>query len=117
LPKQIVARKNKLQKFAEIRQFPNVYECYEVQQPVLTASVGHTVDLKGQWAATHFGNRQPITLELACGGGEYVIGLAAAYPERNFIGVDVKGNRLWTGAHAALQQQLNKFRRFLHRQK
>jgi tRNA (guanine-N7-)-methyltransferase len=107
LPKQIVARINKLQKFAEIREFPNVYECYEVQQPVLTAGVGRTVDLKGQWAATHFGNQQPITLELACGGGEYVIGLATAYPERNFIGVDVKGNRLWAGAKTALAQQLH----------
>jgi tRNA (guanine-N7-)-methyltransferase len=101
-----VARKNKLKKFAELLAFPNVYECYDVQRPVLTAALGHTVDMKGQWGSAHFGNTQPITLELACGGGEYVLGLAQAYPERNFIGVDIKGNRLWTGAQAALAQQL-----------
>jgi tRNA (guanine-N7-)-methyltransferase len=60
------------------------------------------VDLKGRWKETHFRNDHPITLELACGGGEYTIGLARLFPERNFIGVDVKGNRLHAGAKEAV---------------
>jgi len=65
------------------------------------------VDLKGNWATTHFNNNNPITLELACGGGEYTVGLARKFPDRNFIGVDVKGNRLWKGAKTALEEGLN----------
>ncbi len=64
------------------------------------------VDLKGKWAQEHFKNDYPITLELACGGGEYTVGLARKFPERNFIGVDVKGNRLWKGAKTALDEGL-----------
>lgn len=64
------------------------------------------VDLKGKWAKEHFNNANPITLELACGGGEYTVGLAHNFPDRNFIGVDVKGNRLWKGAKTALEASL-----------
>jgi len=101
-----MARKNKLRKFAEILAFPNVYECYNVQQPSLTGAGMQTVDLKGKWNQLHFHNNQLITLELACGGGEYTVGLARQFRERNFIGVDVKGNRLWKGAKTALEQGL-----------
>ncbi len=101
-----MGRKNKLRKFAEVLSFPNVYECYNVQQPVLTGVGMQEVDLKGQWKAKHFGNDHPITLELACGGGEYTVALAREFPERNFIGVDVKGNRIWKGAKKALTEQL-----------
>lgn len=65
------------------------------------------VDLKGNWSKTHFQNDNPITLELACGGGEYTVGLARNFPDRNFIGVDVKGNRLWKGAKTAMEEGLN----------
>lgn len=65
------------------------------------------VDLKGQWAEKHFKNNHPTTLELACGGGEYTVSLARTFPERNFIGVDVKGNRLWKGAKTALEEGLH----------
>lgn len=99
-----MARKNKLRKFAEILAFPNVYECYDVKQPSLTGAGMQTVDLKGKWKVQHFRNDHPITLELACGGGEYTVGLARQFPERNFIGVDIKGNRLWKGAKDALEQ-------------
>jgi tRNA (guanine-N7-)-methyltransferase len=101
-----VARKNKLRKFAEVLAFPNVYECYNVQQPQLVGEGMTPVDLRGNWNKTHFKNDNPITLELACGGGEYTVGLAQIFPDRNFIGVDVKGNRLWKGAKTALESGL-----------
>lgn len=102
-----MARKNKLRKFAEVLSFPNVYECYSVQQPQLVGAGMVPVDLKGRWAQDHFKNDHLITLELACGGGEYTVGLARNFPDRNFIGVDVKGNRLWKGAKTALEEGLN----------
>ncbi len=102
-----MARKNKLRKFAEVLSFPNVYECYNIQEPQLVGVGMEPVDLKGNWARKHFQNENPITLELACGGGEYTVGLAQNFPDRNFIGVDVKGNRLWKGAKTALEAGLN----------
>lgn len=101
-----MGRKNKLRKFAEILSFPNVYECYNVQQATLVGVGMEPVDLKGRWNAAHFKNEHPITLELACGGGEYTVALARQFPERNFIGVDVKGNRIWKGARQALAENL-----------
>lgn len=98
-----MGRKNKLRKFAEVLSFPNVYECYDVQHPTLVGAGMEEIDLKGKWNELHFKNNRPITLELACGGGEYTVGLAQRFPERNFIGVDVKGNRLWKGAKTALE--------------
>ncbi len=102
-----MARKNKLRKFAEVRSFPNVYECYDFQQATLVGLGLEPVELKGKWQRDHFKNDNPITLELACGGGEYTVGLARLFPERNFIGVDVKGNRLHTGAKEALLEGLD----------
>ena len=101
-----MSRKNKLLKFAEILSYPNVYECYDFKEQVLVAAGMQKVDLKGRWQEVHFKNKQPITLELACGGGEYTVALARQFPERNFIGVDIKGNRLWKGAKQALTEQL-----------
>lgn len=101
-----VARKNKLRKFAEVLAFPNVYECYNVKQPQLVGAEMAPVELKGLWAQKHFQNQNPITLELACGGGEYTVSLARNFPDRNFIGVDIKGNRLWKGAKTALEEGL-----------
>ena len=63
-------------------------------------------DMKGKWNE-FFKNENPITLELACGKGEYTVGLGILHPERNFIGVDVKGNRMWVGARTALKENLN----------
>lgn len=102
-----MARKNKLRKFAEVLSFPNVYECYDVQRPALVGVGMEPVDLKGHWQEKHFKNNNPITLELACGGGEYTVGLARLFPDRNFIGVDVKGNRLHAGAKEALADGLH----------
>ncbi len=101
-----MSRKNKLQKFAEILSFPNVYECYDVQRPSLVGVDMQPVDLKGRWRQAHFGNENPIVLELACGRGEYTVALAQQFPQRNFIGVDIKGNRLWRGAKTALEIHL-----------
>lgn len=81
----------KLKRFGEIKTFPNVLEYPE--------------NMPGQWHS-FFKNNHPITLELACGKGEYTIGLAKMYPERNFMGVDIKGNRLWVGAKFAKENNL-----------
>ena len=81
----------KLQRFAEIETFPNVL-IYPENMP-------------GQWH-TFFKNNHPLTLELACGKGDYTLVLARRYPERNFLGVDLKGNRIWRGAKTALEEPL-----------
>ncbi len=102
-----MSRRNKLQKFAELLTFPNVYENYTPPDPELVGLHGEKVDMKGRWASAHFGDARPITLELACGRGEYTLGLARRFPQRNFVGVDVKGARIWKGAKAALDEGLN----------
>jgi tRNA (guanine-N7-)-methyltransferase len=102
-----MSKRNKLQKFAEVLQLPNVYENFDPHNPQLTAGYGRVVDLKGQWAAQHFGNDQAIVLELACGRGEYSLALARRNPERNFIGVDIKGARIWKGATIAQDEGLS----------
>jgi len=102
-----MSRRNKLQKFAEMLAFPNVYENFSFQDPVLTGLDGEPVDLKGHWNERHFLAGRPITLELACGGGEYTLGLARMYPGRHFIGVDIKGARIWKGACIALAEHLS----------
>lgn len=81
----------KLIRFAEIETFSNVLQYPE--------------NMAGKWH-DFFHNSSPITLELACGKGEYALGLGRLYPERNFIGVDVKGNRIWVGAKTALKENL-----------
>jgi tRNA (guanine-N7-)-methyltransferase len=81
----------KLQRFAEVSTFTNV-----LQYPENTA---------GNWK-NFFHNTNPITLELACGKGEYAVGLGRLFPDRNFLGVDLKGNRIWVGAKKALQENL-----------
>lgn len=101
-----MSRRNKLQKFAEVLAFPNVYENFDAKNPILTSTGGTTVHLKGKWSQQHFKNNNPITLELACGKGDYTLGLARLYPQRNFIGVDIKGARIWRGAKTALEENL-----------
>jgi tRNA (guanine-N7-)-methyltransferase len=81
----------KLIRFAELDTFPNV-----LQFPG---------DIAGKWGG-FFGNENPITLELACGKGEYAVGLGELFPNRNFIGVDLKGNRIWVGAKKAIKQSM-----------
>ena len=88
-----MGKKGKLQKFAEVTAFSNCYE--------------RATELKGKWATHVFKNDNPITLELACGKGEYTLGLAKRFPDRNFIGVDIKGNRIWKGAKYALENNMH----------
>ena len=91
--------KNKLQHFAELETFPNV-----VQLPYRDLRKGF--DLKGKWRE-HFENEHPLVLELGCGKGEYTLGLAKAFPRKNFIGIDIKGARIWRGAQTALAENIN----------
>jgi tRNA (guanine-N7-)-methyltransferase len=101
-----MSKRNKLEKFAEVLSFPNTFENFDHSEPSLLGKNGKPVDLKGKWAADYFRNDHPITLELACGRGEYTLALARTCPERNFIGVDIKGARIWKGARIALEEGL-----------
>ncbi len=101
-----MSKRNKLLKFADLLSFPHVYENFDPKQPALLGQQGEIVDLKGKWGQLHFQNAHPITLELACGKGDYTLGLAMRYPKRNFIGVDIKGARIWRGAKTALESEL-----------
>jgi len=91
----------KLKKFAEVAGFPNVIQTH------LFPEDGVVFPLKGKWKADYFKNDNPITLELGCGRGEYTVALARRFPERNFIGMDIKGARIWKGAKAALEENLS----------
>jgi len=78
-----------------------------VFEPCLQDAVkGLDGTLKGSWASEIFKNDNPITLELGCGKGEYTVGLARKYPNRNFVGVDIKGHRFWRGAKTAKEESL-----------
>ncbi|MEI9921625.1 MAG: tRNA (guanosine(46)-N7)-methyltransferase TrmB [Bacteroidota bacterium] len=88
--------KSKLKRFEVIASRDNVLE----------AGKDIYTKIKGNWNELYFKNNQPITIELACGRGEYSVGLAARSPERNFIGVDMKGDRLWKGSTLAVEQSL-----------
>jgi len=78
-----------------------------VIQPELEEVFGKDYRLKGLWNKELFCNENPIVLELGCGKGEYTTGLAGKFPEKNFVGVDIKGSRMWRGARTALGEQLN----------
>lgn len=102
-----MSTRNKLQKFADISRFSNVYENFHHDKPQLLGVNGKEISLKGLWNEKHFKNDQPITLELACGRGEYTLALSESFPDRNFIGVDIKGARIWKGARIALGKELH----------
>ena len=92
--------KGKLAKFADMASYPHVFEYpYSVADEVPFA-------MKGNWKRDFFRNDNPIVLELGCGRGEYTVGLARRYADKNFIGVDIKGARMWTGATDALKEGL-----------
>ena len=100
-------RKNKKKKIAEINTLSNVYQCHDYHETELMDASGHKMNLKGKWGSEIFKNNNPITVELACGKGDYTVALAAKYSGRNFIGVDIKGPRIHTGAKTALEQNLH----------
>jgi len=91
-------------KFADIKRYPNVIENVNPREPKLSNFESEDLHINGQWSAYLFKNDQPLVLELACGRGDYTLALARTYPEKNFLGVDVKGNRIWTGAKTALEE-------------
>ena len=87
--------KDKLKRFAEIETFQNVI------QPSME-EVLNGFNLKGNWHKEHFKNENPIVLELGCGKGEYTVGMGKMFPEKNFIGIDIKGSRMWKGAKTSI---------------
>ena len=84
--------KNKLKRFVAVKEFDNFFE----------PAIDEDFALRGRWREDHFKNDNPIVLELGCGKGEYSVGLAKHFPEKNFIGVDIKGSRMFVGAEQAL---------------
>lgn len=92
--------KGKLAKFADMETYENVFQYpYSVVEHV-------PFEMQGHWHEEYFHNDNPIVLELGCGKGEYTVGLAKRYPDMNFIGVDIKGARMWTGATQAVKEGL-----------
>lgn len=87
--------KDKLRRFAEIDTFSNVVQL-DAGKP-----------FKEKWATDFFKNNKPVVLELACGKGEYTVNLGQLFPDKNFIGIDYKGNRIWRGAKTALEDNVN----------
>ena len=93
--------KNKLKRFKENETFSNVI------QPTREEVLNNTLILKGNWNRGFFKNENPIVLELGCGKGEYSVNLATMFPEKNFLGIDIKGARFWRGAKTALAEKIN----------
>jgi len=93
--------KDKLKRFEENKSFGCLY------QPEFSEIFRTDYFMKGKWNSDHFKNSNPIVLELGCGRGEYTVALATREPEKNFIGVDIKGARMWRGAKTATEQGLN----------
>ncbi len=91
--------KNKLKRFRENETFPNVVQ--PKREEIVSGSFSH----KGRWAE-FFGNDHPLILELGCGKGEYTLSLAGLHPENNYIGIDIKGARLWRGAKTAMEEDM-----------
>lgn len=92
--------KNKLSKFAEMETFKHAV------QPPFSEVFKKDYTLKGKWSKSFFGNNNTITLELGCGKGEYTVGLAKQNPNINFLGIDIKGSRMWTGAKTAQEENI-----------
>lgn len=93
--------KNKLKRFRENERFSNVI------QPTREEVVNAEFPLKGNWSKTFFGNDNPLVLELGCGKGEYSVALARRNPDKNFLGIDIKGARFWRGAKTGVEENLS----------
>jgi tRNA (guanine-N7-)-methyltransferase len=92
--------KNKLRKFDDMTAYPHVFQYpYAVLQE-------KGFEMKGRWNELFFGNDCPLVLELGCGKGEYTVGLGKLFPEKNFIGIDIKGARMWAGAKQSLEEKM-----------
>ncbi len=93
--------KNKLAKFADLETYPHVFQCASSE-----IKANPSFEMRGKWNELFFKNNNPIVLELGCGKGEYTVGLANLFPEKNFIGIDIKGARIWTGAKQSLEKSM-----------
>lgn len=93
-----MAGKRKLEHFAEMKSFPNVFE------PATEEVLDKDYKMKGKWRSEYFYNQNPLVLELGCGKGEYTVGMSKKFPEKNFIGIDIKGARMWRGSKTALEE-------------
>lgn len=93
--------KNKLKRFRENETFSNVF------QPTREELTHQDYTLKGKWNSEVFKNNNPLVLELGCGKGEYSVALGQKFPNKNFIGIDIKGARFWRGAKTALEENIN----------
>jgi tRNA (guanine-N7-)-methyltransferase len=102
-----MSRKRKKEKFAQLDEFGNVFQNFDPQNPKLVNNKKETINFKGKWNEQFFKMEAPIILELACGKGEYTIGLAVLNKANNYFGVDIKGNRIWKGAKYAIENQMN----------
>ena len=94
------SNKNKLERFAEMKSFANVFE-----PDIENVKTGH-YHLKGNWREDYFKNDNPIVLELGCGKGEYTVGMAEKFPDKNFIAIDIKGARMYIGSKHALEHEM-----------
>ena len=93
--------KSKLERFAEMKTFPNVIE------PSFQEIFQKDYQYKGFWSSRFFQNHQPLILELGCGKGEYTVNLAKENPDKNYLGIDIKGARMWKGAKKALAKGID----------
>ena len=93
--------KNKLKRFRENETFQNVF------QPTREEVVSNNFQYKGKWNSDFFKNQNPIIIELGCGKGEYSVGLAGHNPNKNFVGIDIKGARFWRGAKTAVDEGMH----------
>ncbi|HNR07028.1 MAG TPA: tRNA (guanosine(46)-N7)-methyltransferase TrmB [Saprospiraceae bacterium] len=97
-----MSRKKKLEQFAELDRFENVLQCTDPQSSQAIRYDGEVVETRGHWRDGIFKNNNPLVTELACGKGEYTVALAQRDPGKNFIGIDIKGNRMHRGAKNSL---------------
>jgi tRNA (guanine-N7-)-methyltransferase len=102
-----MSKRSKLEKFSENQKLENVLENFSYENPCLLKNAFEKLDLKSQWKKSFFENDNPLVLELACGRGEYSLGMAELFPQKNYIGVDVKGARIWRGAKNAIARNLS----------
>lgn len=96
-----MAGKRKLEHFAEMKTFPHVFE------PELEDVFRTDYQMKGNWRKKFFKNENPLVVEFGCGKGEYSVGMGRKFPSKNFVGVDIKGARMWRGAKTAQEENLN----------